>query len=81
MENQVDISESVAPESNNAQNDFEFKKRVPVTTVPEVATSFVLIGYASPTAAGLGCGAPWQGGPGVLLHICLQPSSFGGIQQ
>ena len=49
-------------ESNNTQNGFEFKKRVPVTTIPEVAASFVLITYARPTATGLGGGAPWQGG-------------------
>jgi len=33
-----------------------------VTTVREVATSFLLITYARPTVAGLGGGGRWQGG-------------------
>jgi len=39
----MDINEWVLPESNNAQKGFEFKMRVPVTTVVEVAASFLLI--------------------------------------
>ena len=58
MADRVDINEWVAPESNNTQNGFEFKKRVPLTTVLEVAASFLLIAYARPTVAGLGGGAP-----------------------
>ena len=58
MADQVDMNEGVAQESNNTQNGFEFKKRVPVTTVPEVAASFLLITYARPTTVGLGGGAP-----------------------
>jgi len=49
----------VAPESNNTQNGFEFKKRVPVTTVPEVAASFLLITNAFPATTGLEGGGPW----------------------
>jgi len=33
-----------------------------VTIVLEVAASFLLITYICPIAAGLGGGAPWQGG-------------------
>jgi len=57
MAGRVDINEFVALELNNTQNDFEFKKRVPVTTVPDVAASFLLITYAYPIAAGLGGGS------------------------
>jgi len=52
----------VAPESNNTQNGFEFKKRVPVTIVPEVTTSFLFITNALPTTAGLEGGGPWWSG-------------------
>jgi len=55
----MDINELVAPESNNIQNGFEFKKGVQVTTVLEVAAFFLLITYARPTTASLGGGAPW----------------------
>jgi len=62
MTDRVDINDWVAPESNSTQNGFEFRKRVPVTTIPRVLTSFLLITYACPTAVGLGDGAPWRGG-------------------
>jgi len=58
MADRVDTNECVAPESNKTQNGFEFKKRVPLTIIPEVAASFLLIIYTRPTAAGLGGGAP-----------------------
>jgi len=61
MTDRVDINEWVAPKSNNTQNVFGFKKRVLVTTVPQVAASFLLITYARPIAVGLGGGAPWWG--------------------
>jgi len=50
----------VAPESNNTQNGFEFKKKVPVTTVPEVAASFLFITNALPATASLEGGGPWR---------------------
>jgi len=62
MANLVDINERVAPESNNTKNGFEFKQRLPVTDVVQVATSFLLITYTHPTTVGLGDGAPWRGG-------------------
>jgi len=62
MADRVDINEWVALESSNTQNDFEFKKIVPVTTVPEVIASFLLITYARPNAVGLGGGGHWRGG-------------------
>ena len=58
MADRVDINHLVAPESNNTQSGFEFKKRVPVTTAPKAPASFFLITYARPTAASLGSGAP-----------------------
>ena len=33
-----------------------------MTTIPEMATSFLLITYARPTAVGLGNGGPWKDG-------------------
>jgi len=70
----------VAAESNNTQNGREFKKRVLVTTVLEVATSFLLITYARPIAVGLGVGGPWRGRAKVLAAPCLPPLIFGGMQ-
>jgi len=52
----------VPPESNNTQKGFEFKKRVPETTVPEVAASFLFITNALPMTAGLEGGGPWWSG-------------------
>ena len=52
----------MAPESNNTQDGFEFKKRVPVNTILEVAASVLLITYTLPMAAGFGDGGPWQNG-------------------
>jgi len=37
----VGINKRAAPESNITQNDFEFKKRVPVITIPKTVTSFL----------------------------------------
>jgi len=42
-------------ESNNTQNGFEFKKRVPVTIVPEVAASF----FVQHISFSYSCG-PWR---------------------
>ena len=58
----MDINEWVAPESNNTQNGFEFKKRVQVTTVLEVAASFLFITNALPATASLEGGGPWRSG-------------------
>ena len=52
----------MAPESNNTQNGFEFKKRVQVTTVPEVVASFLFITNALPATGGLEGGGPLQSG-------------------
>ena len=68
----------MAPESNNTQNGFEFKKRVPVTTILEVVASFLLIAYALLTAADLGGGVHGKVGPRVLLYPYPQPSVFEG---
>jgi len=50
------MNELVAPKLNCTQIDFEFKKRVSVTTVPKVA---LFITYALPIAASLKGGGPW----------------------
>jgi len=44
----------VAIESNNIENDFEFKKKLQVITIPKVAAYLLLITYALPATAGLG---------------------------
>jgi len=49
----------VATESTNIQNGFEIKKRVLVTIIPEVTTSFMLNIYAILIAMGLGDGSPY----------------------
>jgi len=47
----------VTPESNSTQNDFEFKKKVLVTTILEVMASFLLITETLPIGADLVIGA------------------------
>ena len=49
----MDINEWAAHELNKTQNDFGFKKKVPVTTTPEILASFLLITQARPAVAGL----------------------------
>jgi len=63
----------VTPESNNTQNEFEFKKRVPVTTVPLVETSFLLITYPFLLLQALEVGAVGKEGSRVLPHRYSQP--------
>jgi len=52
-----------------------------MTTIPEVAASFLVITYARPNPASLGGGVRWQGGLRVLLYPYLQPLIFGGMQR
>jgi len=74
----VNINEWVAPESNNTQ--FEFKKRAVVTTIPDVAASFLLITYAHPTVVILGGRAPgWGRAKGFAAPLSTALSLHGKV--
>jgi len=71
----------VAPELNNTQNGFEFKKRVSETTVPEVAASFSFITDAFLRLQALKVGVLGGAEPRVLLRPCPQLLVIGGMQR
>ena len=65
-------------ESNSTQNDFEFNKRVPITTIPEVVASFLLITLAFLQLQTLQMEAldKVQVGVDLIYNIILYPSLF-----